>query len=460
MKEKFKNLLYMSLNTINTVEDDPTIIEGTLIVHDFEESYNGQIITEDVCKENMQTLINKPILCRYIPKDQNGGIDGFTDHEVATDIDRETGEEIPYTNTIAIGTITDVYIEDAKFYAKAIFWAEKYHNICSLLNEFLDNGINIPMSVEYLYMNYQIQDGIQYILSPIIYTGHCVLNPTQRGDLPKIDPAYDTAKLISLNNKWNKAVASAINQHDQSTVVDNHINRNKKEEKIVADKMFKKVCELSFDDIRTALYGQLKAVLSENEYNNAWIAEVYDTYFVISYWEDSSHKYYKIPYTKTDNDTTIDWDNKKEVFLYREWKEIPEVQEVLNALEKDKTDLTTRLNDATEKITSLNSIIEELKPYKERIKKQEFNQKLNSQKEYYKAKFSAVNAGEKFDTDEVQSLIKQSVSDEKAVLQLNSILVDLVQPSLENNDPEITEISQRQEDLIPVSNDFDSRYSN
>lgn len=216
----------MSLNNLSTVENDPTILHAKLIVHDFEESGNHQIITEDVAKDNIQTLVGKRICCKYISRDDNSGEDALGSHGEIESIDRD-GNEVIITDTMAIGFIENVYIDDytdengvAKrvIFADAILWNDdKYKDIVGLLNEWLERGVKIFMSVEYLYFNYTLKDGIEYIQSPIIYVAHTLLNSENRGDLIEILPSYDCATLLSFNElqTWNKAVASLkINKNE------------------------------------------------------------------------------------------------------------------------------------------------------------------------------------------------------------------------------------------------------
>lgn len=110
----------------------------------------------------------------------------------------------------------------------------------------------------------------------------------------------------------------------------------------------------------------------------------------------------------------------------------------------------------------LNSEVEQLKPYKEKHEKTLLEQKLNEKNEFYKAKFEALNAEEKFSTEEVQNLIhasvKQDEEGEKAVLQLNTMLVDLVSVPTETNTT-IREFSSKRENLIPNDDSFESRFS-
>ncbi|MCG8399316.1 hypothetical protein LWS67_22780, partial [Bacillus atrophaeus] len=90
------------------------------------------------------------------------------------------------------------------------------------------------------------------------------------------------------------------------------------------------------------------------------------------------------------------------------------------------------------------SIVEELKPFKEKYEKAEFEKRVQEKKEFYKSKFEALNAEEKFETEEVQNLILASAKDSEEtdkILQLNSMLVDLVDHATDQNGMFIRELS-------------------
>nr|WP_240486380.1 hypothetical protein [Bacillus haynesii] len=267
--------------------------------------------------------------------------------------------------------------------------------------------------------------------------------------------------------KFEKLVAQAANQEKQ-----------KEGEKV--DK-FKKVFELSHSDIRALIYNQLDPTLESNE--ESYIADVYDTYFIVniySWSEDNSYdKYYKVNYTKNGDTLTIDLDSKTEVFLKRNWEEvvpeeiqsqlneknkkISELSEQFNEIKESKTKLEEQFNAASEKLVQLNSAVEELKPFKEKHEKAEFEKRVQEKKEFYKSKFEALNAEEKFETEEVQNLIFASAKDseetDKAILQLNSMLVELVDHAADQDGVFIKELSSKREKLLKDDDSFESRYS-
>lgn len=156
--------------------------------------------------------------------------------------------------------------------------------------------------------------------------------------------------------------------------------------------------ELSHSDIRTLIYNQLDPTLESNE--GSYIADVYDTYFIVniySWSEDNSYdKYYKINYTKNGDTLTIDLDSKTEVFLKRNWEEvvpeeiqsqlnekdttISELSNQFNEIKESKSKLEEQFNAASEKLVQLNSVVEKLKPFKEKHEKAEFEKELKKRK--------------------------------------------------------------------------------
>lgn len=491
MNNNKKGTFYMQLNSLNIDDDDPSILKAIYSVHDFNKSENNDIIEQSVCKENMATLMTKPIVCRYISKDENNGIDALTNHEQTIDISRDTGEEIPYNNTIAIGTITNVYMsedENPELIAEATLWFDKYYNICSLLMEWMSKGINISTSVEYLYCNYKMENKIKSILSPIIYLGLCVLNSEKRGELPQVVPAYNSSHLLSLNeiDRWDKAVCQAITQNQNSLKENVDINNNgQKEENLLKENMFyKAICELSFGDIREEIMTELSKVMTADEFYSVWVSNysIYDTYFIYESYITDKYVNFKVSYVKTETEVTIDLTNKTKVERSDIWVEVSTMQtsvnelqgkidnltidlttanESITSLNSEKETLETNVTTINETITSLNTQIETLQPIVDTFNVEKLQKSINEKKEYYSNKFKAVNAVEKFNSEEVQTLITNSVGEtdesKDAILSLNSMLVDLVQvttivPNV------IRENASKNENLIPTAIDFDSRY--
>lgn len=470
MAEKKRYQFEMQINSIMDT-DNPTKKEVEFIIHDFNVSHNYAFISKETAEKSLHTLKDTPIVCKYYPVSEPGAKDdALGSHEMYIDTYREDGSEIVAMNTLPIGVFTEsAYIktievngEEIEVVAgKGVLWASRFPNVIGLLKEWVDNGVTVASSMEILYDSYKVEEGITEILS-FVYEGHCILQSEERGDHSKVYPAYDVSKL-------NKLVAQSINQQ----------NSSKEDEKV---ETFKKVFELSHGDVRSLLYSVLDPQLGSNTYS--YIVDAYDTHFIVninSYAEGNEYdKFFKFDYTKGENSVEINFDSKKEVFLTRNWEEvvpeevqtqlneketkIEELQTQLNQVVTEKTDIEAKFGESTEKLTQLNSLVEELKPFKEQAEKAQFEKSLNEKKEFYSSKFEALNAKEKFDSEEVQSLVEKAVFEneegKQATLQLNSMLVDMV--TIEDKKSEetaIKEFASKRENLIPEANDFNSRYS-
>ncbi|NFH40689.1 coiled-coil domain-containing protein [Clostridium sporogenes] len=507
-----KGLCTLKLNSISKVEDDPLLIKTTFSILDFNCSGNGDIVSKEIAIEASPTLKGKPLLAVYSPNTNtvDEPNDHLNDHGEQEKNDRY-GNEYIGTNSIAIGTaleegyITTITNEDGNeeevlacdFY----LWADRNVEILQLINEIHEQGIDLYSSCEYYFSNYEMNDGIRIIKSPLVFSGHCCLGSGENNS-KKVPPAYDSSKMISFNKKLNKAIYNQLNNKSENNGSDLNIKNNKMEGDNMAEptKMFKKNCELSFDDIRSQIYMNLKDIMSEDEYYDSYITECYNDYFVLSCWNDSSHKYFKINYTKNDTSVSINYEDKAEVQLYQEWKEIPEVQNCLNEKEEEltkanekatelekqlnekektikslnekinstnteKTEIETKFNDVTDKLTSLNSMVENMKPIVDEYNKEQFEKELNEMKSTYEKKFNSVNALEKFETDEVQELIKKALNKNEdgknAIISLNKMVVDAItfdeEIEREVEAKPIKELCSRQENLIP-NDSFEARY--
>lgn len=471
-----KKIFHLQLNEIHEA-DDPTKVECSFIILDFDVSHNNTLISKDDAMNSLApTIINKPIVAKYVQNEEpNDGTDHFEGHNPYLDENRE-GETIIKMDTTPIGVFTtegyvmEIDTPDGKkevLAADAILWRDRFEDAVALLMEWHNEGVNINTSCEILYQNYEIKDGIEHIKSPIWMSGHAILNSEERGDYPIIKPAYDSSRLISFNElqKFNRLVAQAMNQ-------------GRKESGKV--EKFQKVFELSHEDIRTKLYKVLDAQLESNQYS--WIIEVFDDYFIalIETYKDDDYetKTVKLNYTKSEDDEiTIDFESEKEVIEERKWVELEEVQALQSqleekenklkelqsekeTLEEEKKGLEKEFNKATETITSLNEKIETLNDYKEKYEQEQFEKALKAKEEYYSEKFQALNAMDKFESEEVQDLIKKAVNDDSAVMQLNSMLVDMVVAKNNNlkGEKEFIQHHSKREDLIETPSDFDSRY--
>lgn len=463
-KEKIGKL-NISINSLQTVPNDPTIVKCKMIICDFEVSGNRQCITEEVANDNLQTLIGKRICCKYIKAEDNDGIDALSDHEEEVCKDRN-GNDVVYYNTDAIGYIENAYIDtyidkngNSKrvIFADAILWYDDhYKDIIDLLNEWLNNGISIKMSCEYLYYNFSVKDGVEYIQSPIVFVAHTLLNSEDRGNMLAVEPSYECAELLSINEKkaYNKAVNKLIksknNKEEYNTMENKFLNAMKSNN------------QKSFGDIRDGLMSALAKVMTAEEYFDVWISlyNVYEDCFVYETYEDSKYVYYKVSYTKDENGvvTEVGFANKEKVERSDEFVSVNKLNEAnetiknLNAkivdlngeLEKKSTNEKNNIdkfNELSDKVVSLNAQVKEMKPIVDKYNEDKFEKSFNAAKSLYENKFKAVNALNIFNEDDTQNLIKESVnSDEtissKAKYSLNALIVDNINP-VQTNDDEV-----------------------
>ncbi|TPG68910.1 hypothetical protein EEL31_10455 [Brevibacillus laterosporus] len=444
-----KSSFKLQLNEIKQSED-VTVLPVTFIIHDFEKSWNNQIVSKDVSMSAAHTLLNKPIVAKYYPVTQfNTLTDALGSHEEYLDSDRY-GDPAIKTDTVPIGVFTtEGYLLNVNengemkevLAADAILWRSRFGDICDLLLEWYQRGIQIFSSVEFLYKNYSFKDGIEYVESPIYYDAHCLLNAEERNGHKVVEPAYDASKLLSFNDlkQFNRLVAQAT-------------HKDKKEGDVM---FFKKVCELSHDDIRSKLYNQLSIQMSEQEFNCSYIVDVSENSFVVESWneDEGSKKYHKMGYSKENEQVIVNFQSKTEVVEERTWTGVSDVEQ-----------LKTELNEANEKIGEFTSQINSLKPFKEKHDQIQFENSLNEKKQYFAEKFEAVDAKEKFENEEVQSLIKLSLNSslegQEATLKLHSMLVELVKVPKKQEGLFVQEFASKNNNLLPDVSDFESRYSN
>lgn len=488
MEEK-KKLLKLSLNEIK-VDDDPTIVKAQFVLFDFDESHNKSIISKEVALEAKETVLNKPVVAKYNPVEEPGtATDAMGSHEVKLTTDRDGDLAIEY-GTEAIGVFTtEGYItsvntpegEKEVFAADAVLWYSRYTDAIDLLFEWHSRNVNINTSVELLYQNYNVVEGIEYIQSPIYIDGHAILNSEQRGDHEVVLPGYDSSKLLSLEdkNEFNKLVAQAASRNTSEKEVKEDDEQVKKN---VSD--LRKVFELSHDDVRTKLYHALE----QADYQWAWIVEVYEDYFIFEHEKcddeegKCEYKYVKASYTKGEDDTvTVSFEDATEVTFETQWKELDSVKEIeeeketltqqLSNAENEKADVEKSLNAANdelkalkEKVESLNEEINTLGEYKEKFEQAEFEAALEKEKEYYANKFNSLDKADEFEKEEVQELVSNSAKgDVEAKLQLNSMIVDFLEVKKEEpkrKEFQMTEEGQDKKSKSVDKESFEDKYLN
>ena len=135
-------------------------------------------------------------------------------------------------------------------------------------------------------------------------------------------------------------------------------------------------------------------------------------------------------------------------------------------VEEEEENLQKKLNVANEKVITLNDKVQELEnkvkeleviankynAIQEEKAKKELANKIEEKANFYKNKFEKVGALDKFESDEVQNLIKDCVSNNESLSKLNEMLVDMI--TIESNEKivnvNVSEAGKNVENLIPT----------
>jgi hypothetical protein len=431
-----------------------TNLYAPFIIHDFEVSWNNQIISEEVCAENKDTLIGQPVLVKYF-NEGDASKDHLGTHEAYFTKNRDTGEELLATDTFAIGTFQSAEIEDVEIDGQvkrclvgyAQLWVNRYYNVCSLLNEWLDRGIKINCSCEYTFKNYEMIDSVQHIKSPYSYTGHTILNSEEKDGYGVVLPAYDVAEMLS----WNTALRKDMDN-------ENSENEASKVENIFVTSLN----GLSLGATRDGIYEALANVMTAKEYMRMYISDysINENDFLYEVYNEEAESWetYKVSYSKSDEGVTVDYENrvkmecKVEMVPAEEAKnqletavneakaemqttideltnKVSETETELNSVREDNVAQKETVVSLNEKIVELNETIEGLNEYKEKFEAEQYAAALNEALEKYKAKFVKLNALDKFEAEEVQVLVAETLDAEKALDAKNTLsdmLIELI----------------------------------
>lgn len=484
---------------------DYTIKKATFSILDFKVSGNRQLVTKTECEKAKDTLLNKPLLCQYIPSDNydtENPNDDFGDH-MEVEIELRDGKEYITTLTHAIGTCISVYIGTIKdennndmevLLADFLLWFDRYPNEILLINDFYEKGENLYSSCEYYYTSYTINESGFECPKDITFAGHTILGSRTN----KVAPSYQSSELISFNSKWNKA----INSLKSNNYLDyNKLNKTSKEENnSMENKFLKALNELSIGDLRSSIMSALGDVMTGNEYENLWISNYgifsESKYFIYETYEDSKWVNYKVTYSLGENDSIVlNYEGKEKVEgqytyvsvnelekssneLVEKENKINELNETIISLNEKVVEKSTnekeKVGELQTTLASLNSKIEEMKPIVDEYNKAQFEKAFNEASENFKAKFISVNALDVFEDKTTQELIKESVnSDEtisnKAKFSLNSLIVENIKSVVEivdtddimskNEHISINSVQKLNDTENLINNDTDSIYA-
>ncbi|MGD6876782.1 hypothetical protein [Bacillus infantis] len=478
----------ISSSIIEISSKDKVTKEATMLVHKIEYANgNGLDFKQEYVEKYKDTMLNKPVVARYYPLDDDLG-----DHEPIFD----SNGKIIRLETIAIGTIKDVWIDELKIddetsvgalYAKADLWNYKYPEIIECLEKLFNDG-NAESSVEVEIYSYGDNPTPEYRYpTDYCYIGNCLLGST-------VLPADSNAGVISLSQK---EIASAVKNDLDNLEKKGEIDMPETKEVFNKGKEVNyhgalEVSSLKFSEVGNQIYNLLNPVDAQNggrDYN-FWIRDLYTDYVIAESW-DNYEELWKISYTIENDTVTLaakdQWQKGKlgfipegiEVNSLMSEKET-EINELNDKLQKAKEELSAmseenkdkvqeleatiqELNSKIEElnstivtqeeakstlegqITELNSKVEELTPFKENFEKAEKEKQVTE----LSSKYSKLLSDETFKSERVQNALK-----ELDAVELNSVVVEeiakqkVTEVETASKNDDVTVVASKQEDLV------------
>ena len=432
-------------NSIEVVEDENVLVL-TARVLDFKPSPNGWGITEEVCRQHMNTIIGKHMVTKYYADtDTLGG------HEDSKQKFRLGNFDIPHKETNSIGTIIDVWIDyidkddeelGKAMYVKCTLMVLEHLNEVTLIQEWLEQGIKVRLSVEWFYTTSVVVDGVEWIADPV-FSNICVLNSESKNGKPIVYGNYDVAELgINLLDEMNNAILKDYEENSKN---------NKEGENKMNNRFLEALNGISVDALTTSIYMALSTTLGEEEYYNSYVYDIYadDKFVLVRNYNDAPNNLTKYSYSVLEDGSVVLNEGAKvlrqDVFvpiatMNEKVEEVNaqlnEVQEQLNGVQ-EQLDLANEVKEQLEtKISTLEANYEilvnekatlleekevmlqqvnELAEIKEQQAKREYEEKLNEKIAYYATKFEEVGETEKFNSEEIQGKIKDMLNSDELV---------------------------------------------
>lgn len=143
---------------------------------------------------------------------------------------------------------------------------------------------------------------------------------------------------------------------------------------------------------------------------------------------------------------------------------IEELENTIKALREEKSSIEAKLNEANDKVISLNDKVSELQPIVEEYNNKLAEEKrekdaalLNEKKAYYKNKFEQLGARGKFESEEVQNLLDNCISDEQSMSKLNTMIVEMITVDSVKTKAKYENVAEM-DNLLNIEEDVTSKY--
>lgn len=140
------------------------------------------------------------------------------------------------------------------------------------------------------------------------------------------------------------------------------------------------------------------------------------------------------------------------------------LENTIKALKEEKSSIEAKLNEANDKVISLNDKVSELQPIVEEYNNKLAEEKrekdaalLNEKKAYYKNKFEQLGARGKFESEEVQNLLDNCISDEQSMSKLNTMIVEMITVDSVKTKAKYENVAEM-DNLLNIEEDVTSKY--
>lgn len=364
-------------------------------------------IPKEAFEKAKGSLALVPVVGNWIGSDKGG----FGGHDVSIEL---KGNDVDFKPlTIAYGVVPEnnnaewVDVEDEngnikKYYkTDIVFWYDRYPEQVQFI---IDNkGVNQSMEIDVIDGKWD--ENYQYFgIDEFEYSALCLLGRDNDNPENTVEPCFENAEVtisqFALNEdefKSNftqmmqelKNAYAELEQQKEDTPPEEPKTEDFSND---ADNIEKIIFELSHDDIRAIIWDKLNPVNEEGYRDwNYWILEVFDTYVIVQD-ENKPNDYYKVPYTKTDDDEIELGEFIKVYPMYLTEEEKTELETMRNeyaGLKELNSTLQTenaQLKSTNEELSSFKSQkLQEERENEENILFTKYDEILDSKDETYKS---------------------------------------------------------------------------
>jgi len=313
---------------------------------------NNSSFTKDVIETALPSIFNIPIVGEFVEQQEDFGGHGgkieISEDEIKFVQTTKPYGVVPESAEVYWETFEDNGVEHEYLVVDGCYlWTGRYEEAQSVI----ENGKGQSMEIEVESGEFNNNDVFE--ITSFNFSALCIL-----GD--EVEPCFEGANVTSSFNLNKEDFKQQFNQMIKELKFSLEDQSNKGGEKM-GDKM-KKVFELSHSDIRSKLYQQLDATLSENQFS--WIVDVYESYFIVEIEtmddEKFDWKFYKYDFTKNENDEVeINLDSPVEVQEDRNWVEVSQYESLKQQYEEEKNQEVGKVQTELEELQTQYQNLEE-----------------------------------------------------------------------------------------------------